>query len=331
MIIVLIMIPYWLYHTITYMIDKDKKICLLTSVLALIFNIISYDILSSVVYVPFVNWLIVILLAVFFAIKVIANLKYKTKIIATVAFLSVCILGLKVLFSPYFNPFDIISDYDKKTINTKFGDKITFTYEEYNFPDLSCELTIEDSESQEPVYLWSDPPAHYIEIREILQVGDNNIYLSNCVFLIKNIKTKEFTKYEIEELIANDAFEAYAKTKDVIKVFVCSGNVDWVVNYAEPFVINGDTDVINTVVNIGNADKILSDEPNWTDVGSHINAMYEDQVEALCPVLFDKSKDYYHDYNAVEAEDAVIYCKELINKYNLKYIGENTIHDNCKY
>ena len=99
------------------------------------------------------------------------------------------------------------------------------------------------------------------------------------------------------------------------------------VDYAEPFVINGDTDVINTVVNIGSADIILPDEPNWVGVDSHINAMYEEQIDVMRPELYDKDEDLY---NAIETEDAVAYCKELIEKYNLKYIGKNTIHDNCR-
>ncbi len=326
MLIVLIIIPYWLYRAIlSFCIHKDGDKWFPINFSALCANFISYVFLGYIVYKPFVNSVIIILLLVFFFRKAIWRMK--SKIAAITVFMLVCILGLSILFSPYYNPFDFISDYDKETFRTDFGDKITFIYEEYNFPDLSCSLTITDSECEEPIYLSSDPPKHSISLREISQADKNNIYLSNEVFLIKNIETKEFTKREIAEIIPQNASMAYEKCKEILKVFICSGNVDWVVGYAEPFIINGDTDVINTVVNIGSADIILPDEPNWVGVDSHINAMYEEQIDVMRPELYDKDEDLY---NAIEAEDAVAYCKELIEKYNLKYIGKNTIHDNCR-
>ena len=220
-----------------------------------------------------------------------------------------------------------MSNYDKETFHTDFDDKITFTYEEYNFPDLYCSLTIKDSECEEPIYLSSDPPKHSISLREILQVDQYNIYLSNGLFLIKNIEIKEFTEHEISEIIPQDASEAYEKCKEILKVFICSGNVDWIVDYAEPFIINGDIDVINTVVNIGSADIISPDEPNWVGMDSHINAMYNEQIGVMRPEFYDEEEEVY---NTIEAEDAVVYCKELVEKYILKYVGNNTIHDNCK-
>lgn len=326
MLIVLIVIPYWLYRAIlSFCIHKDGEKWFPINISALCANFISYMFLCHIVYKPIINLIVVIFLLIFFFRKAIWRMK--SKIVAAIVFIVVCILGLSILFSPYYNPFDTMVKYDKETFRTDFGDKITFIYEEYNFPDSSCSLTITDSECEDPVYLGSDPPNHYISLREFSKVNHYNIYLSNGIFLIKNTETKEFKKYEIAEIIPQDASEAYEKCKEILKVFICSGDVDWVVDYAEPFIINDDIDVINTVVNIGNADVISADEPNWSGVDSHLNAMYPEQIHVMRPSLYNKDEDNYY---AIEPEDAVIYCKELIKKYDLKYIGINTIHDNCK-
>lgn len=326
MLILLMVIPYWLYRAIlSFCIHKDEEKWFPINISALCANFISYVFLSHIVYKPFINSVVVIFLLVFFFRKAIWRMK--SKIVATTVFVLVCVLGLSILFSPYYNPFDTMTKYDRETFRTDFGDKITFIYEEYNFPDSFCSLKIKDSECDEYVYLSSDPPEHHISIREISKVDKYNIYLSNDIFLIKNIETKEFKEYEIAEVIPQDATEAYEKCKEILKFFICSGDVDWVVDYAEPFIINDDMDVINTVVNIGNADLIPTDEPNWVDVDSHINAMYPKQIRVMRPSLYNEDEDIYY---AIEPEDAVIYCKELIERYNLKYIGENTIHDNCK-
>lgn len=326
MMIVLVAIPYWIYRFIITIMNNKDNIWKPIHICALILNLAGYMFLRHIVYKPFVNWTMVILLIVFYIMRMISQLKNKSKIIATILFIILAILGVSILLSPYYNPFDIMSDYDKKIIKTKFGDKMTFVYEEYNFPDLSCSLTITDSECEEPVYMGSDPPKHSIELREITQVDNENIYLSNGMFLIKDTEKKEINEQKIEDIIPEDAFEAYEKCEEVLKVFICSGSVDWIVDYADPFIINGDCDVINTVINIGNADILLPNEPNWVDVESHINAMYREQINVMRPAFYDKNEDVY---NAVEDEDAVIYCKGLIEKYNLEYVGINKIHDNC--
>jgi len=327
MILNLILIPYWVYRIICTVSDKKKETWSPINVCALVFNFIGYAFLRHIVYTPFVDWVMIISLVVFLIRRLIWKLKSTSRIIAVCTALVISVAGLAVLFSPYYNPFDLTVEYDKKTYHTEFGDKITFIYEEYNFPDASCTLTISDSECEDYVYLVSDPPRHWIELIDMVQQGENNIYISNDVFLVKNTRTKEFTKREIEELIPKDAFEAYEKNREIIKKIICSGNIYWVVAYSEPFIINGDVDVINTVVNIGNADTNLADEPEWVGGDSHINAMYQKKIDVRCPDESIREKDLSASEEYFYAIDL---CKALIEKYNLKYIGENTIHDNCR-
>ena len=204
--------------------------------------------------------------------------------------------------------------YEKETFITTYGDKIHMEYKEHNFPDISCSLIISDDECKKDIFWISDPPEHRIELIEIAQVDNVNVYLSNGNLLFKNTETKELLDYAIVDYIPQVPEDAYNMCKDVLKVFVCSGSPAWVSLYAEPFIIRNDADVINTVVNIGNADYMPDNHPKYTEWIFHVNAMYPNQL--FCPFFEEREKA-----NAI--------CKQLIDKYNLEHIGENAIHENC--
>ena len=196
-----------------------------------------------------------------------------------------------------------------KTITTKQGDIFDTSYSRVTFPDDCDSVKITDKKTGSEAFFSNDPAVGFEGITFLCYENGNRVYIVKNFngLLFKDTTTGALSEETVGSLTENyrlprdptitkQTEKSFKEHNKMLRILCLNGSADVIYYYAEMFVKEKDTKVIELVRYYSKAPDAVAD--------SYFTAKY-------CNDLGWKSSYYMNNEEIVER------CKEIVKKYNL--------------
>ncbi len=200
-----------------------------------------------------------------------------------------CVLYVMALFSLFDSSVKEYSD----TYKTSYGDVLTVTYEEFNFPDSSSSTELTNEKTRQTIYFCDDPAREWTYLKECCSDENYNVYFFHETFVFVN--EKEIVTLPKENLYEN-CYGKYKRYPKLLKELILDGDQGITCLYAEFYLRENDKDIQARI-------RGISEIPQDKD------PTYYNSISEL------KFKNIKHSEHG--CEEVIAFSKEMAEKYDL--------------
>ena len=186
----------------------------------------------------------------------------------------------------------IIKEYSD-TYKTTYGDVLTVSYKEFNFPDSASSTEFTNKKTGQTIYFTDDPAHEWTYLEECYSDENYNVYFFHETFVFVN--DQEMITLPKEELYEH-CWGKYKKYPELLKELVIDGDHGITCLYAEFFLRDNDEDIKNRI-------RKIAEIPEEQD-STYYNGISE--------LRFKRMR-----YSQHGCEEVIAFAKNMAEKYDL--------------